>query len=189
MPDEKPKRQTRYETLPFPLRVYFIVATLIGILLSIYFIFGIIIKGFTFYDAQYYFLLFGLFGSCIFLIAPERKKLKWYDLVLSAAILVLNIYFATKGEQIALVGWAPASTPNIVLAVILFLLIIEGARRASGGWAWPLLAVFFASYPLFADHFPGIFMGVPNDFTHTVLYMPSEGTVYSGYRDGSWGAS
>jgi TRAP transporter 4TM/12TM fusion protein len=30
------------------------------------------------------------------------------------------------------------------------------------------LAILFATYPFFADHFPGVFMGVPNDFTHTI---------------------
>jgi len=168
MTEKRVKKKTRYDMLPLGLKAYFLSATFIGVLLAIYFIFGFTWGGFTFYDAQYYFLLYALFGSCIFLVAPENKPVKWYDLVLAAAIFGINLYFAANGEQIALVGWQPASTFNLVLACILFVLFFEAARRASNGWAWPAIAILFAIYPLFADYFPGVFQGVPNSFTHAV---------------------
>ena len=118
------KQVTRYDLLPKPLKTFLIVIWTIGMGLGAYFIFGFHIGGFVFYDAAYYYLLFGIFGSGAFLILPEDRKVRWYDFIFSAYMLVTPVWFFFNAEKIVIVGWVPASTFNVALAGIFLLLIL-----------------------------------------------------------------
>jgi len=169
---------TRYKALPLPLRVYFLAAVAIGIVLSVYCVFGFRIKGFVFLNSGYYFLLFGIFISCVFLILPKNRKLLWYDLVLSVVILAICLYFFSKANEIAMIGWSPASTFNLILGVIFLVIVLEGCRRASGSIAVPIVAILFGIYPLIASFFPGILCGIQYSFPRAVsFYVFSEDGV------------
>jgi hypothetical protein len=100
-PDGKAGKVNRYEFLPTALKVYYNVLTVIGIAVVVYYMFGFTIKGFVFVNVEYYYLLFGLFGSTVFLILPEGSKTRWYDYLLSAVHLGLSLWFAFHGNEIA----------------------------------------------------------------------------------------
>jgi len=172
MAGERKKRQQdiRYDSLPLPFKIYFNVAVFAGVLLGVYYIFGLNIRGIVLLDAQYYYLFFALFGSAAYLVLPEQKKASWYDYVLTGLYLGLGVYFFLNARQIALVGWIPATDLNIVLALIFIALLLEGCRRGAGGMAWPIVAILFGIYPLVAGHFPGVFQGMTQPFREVISY-------------------
>ncbi|MBW2610506.1 MAG: TRAP transporter fused permease subunit [Deltaproteobacteria bacterium] len=171
-----PPKNIRYDSLPLPVKIYVNVATFVGVAIGIYFIFGLNIGGLLFVDAEYYYLFFGLFGPCGFLIMPEQKKASWYDYLLSTLFFALCIYFFLNARQITLVGWIPATQFNVVLACIFIVIMLEGARRGAGGLAWPIVALVLGIYPLIADYVPGVFNGVSQPFNSTISYY-----VYGGF--------
>jgi len=159
---------SRYDVLPKPVKIFFLVATAFGVGLAVYYIFGLSIGGLIFYyDAEYYYLLFGIFGSCVFLIRPENRKLQWYDLVLSGLMLGMCIHFFLHAREMMLVGWIPASTFNLALACIFLLISLEAARRVVGP-AFPAVVAIIGLYPLVASHMPGVFEGISYSFGKTV---------------------
>jgi hypothetical protein len=74
---------TRYESLPLPLKVFVVTLFSIGIGLFILFTFGWSIKGWVLIDTMYYYLLYLIFSTCVFLVMPARRKdrhrIPWYD--------------------------------------------------------------------------------------------------------------
>jgi len=172
------ERVTRYDALAKPLKTFFIVVCTAGMGLAVYYIFGFCIGGFTFLNAGYYYLLFGLYGSCVFLILPENKRVQWYDLVLSALFLAIAIYFFSNAMEIVTVGWVPASTFDVALACIFLLICLEACRRVTG-FGLPAVAVILGLYPLIAGHMPGVLEGVSHPFSKAVaLYaFGGEGVI------------
>lgn len=154
--------------LPFAAKLLFLAGTLIGLFFVVIFLYGINIKSFTILDVQYYYILFGIFGSLSFLILPERKGApRWYDYVLAALFLSINLYLIKNGHEIATVGWSYSSTFNMIVGVLFLGLSLEACRRAAGV-ALPIVALIFGAYPLIAHKAPGIFMGIPLNFNEAV---------------------
>ena len=102
---------TRYESMPKPLKVIFVALTIMGIALFIYYILGWHWRGFVFPSGAYYYLLYMVFGSLIFVALPARKKdrgrVPWYDLVLSAFAFGIPLYLAFHAVTIVEASWSP----------------------------------------------------------------------------------
>lgn len=160
----------RYHLLPSSVKAYFLILSALGIGLVVYYMLNIsIISGLVLLDVQYHYLIFGMFGSTVFLILPRGKKIRWWDYAMAGSHLILCLYFASNGEEIALVGWVPALPVDVLLGAIFILLILEGCRRAAG-LSLPIVAVIAGMYPLVADRLPGMFTGVPHSWTKCIAF-------------------
>jgi TRAP transporter 4TM/12TM fusion protein len=174
----------RYESMPKPLKVLFLIFTTIGIGLFIYYMLGFSFRGFIFRSVEYYYLLYALYASSIFLILPARKKDKnrvpWYDIVFATLSLGIFLYFFSNAWRISEIGWVPPpSTLALALASIFCLLALESGRRM-GGLPFFIVCLIAASYPLFADHMPGVFYGVSFSFDHMVGFYAFGGDAVLG---------
>lgn len=178
---------TRYGKMPFPLRVVFIVATVVGICIAAFFRFQgvrvavgplsltLSIGQFVLSDVQYYFLLYGIFGASSFLILPlrraDRNRVPWYDIVLAAVACGIPIFYFLYAYQIQFIGWVPAPN-NLVLtfAIVYALTMLEMARRMGGNIFLGICVVLFV-YPLVASYAPGIFSGASSSFDYVVSFV------------------
>lgn len=164
----KQEEPSKLDNLPLPVKLIFLIGTGIGLVFVVFFLYGINLKKFTLLDVQYYYVLFGVYGSLAFLILPERKKKpSWYDYILFAVFLVINIYLALHGEEMTTVGWAHATPFNVIVGTVFLLLALEACRRVAG-MALPIVALIFGTFPLYADKAPGILMGIPLSFSEMV---------------------
>jgi len=154
---------TRYASLPLPLRVFVFSLFTAGIGLFILFTFGWSIQGWVLVDTMYYYLLYLVFSTCVFLIMPARRKDKnripWYDLVLATIVLGITGYFTANALEIAYIGWMPplSNTPT-VLAGIVAIVSVESGRRIAG-YPFIIVCLVIGLYPLIAEKMPGILFG------------------------------
>ena len=162
----------RYDSMPKPLKVIFLVLTTIGLGLFILYMFGFTILGYVLPSAGYYYLLFAAFTFCVFTAMPMRKKdrgrVPWYDIVFAVFMFGFCLFCFLNVGRIVDVGWVPPpSTLTLVLATIFGVLAIEGGRRM-GGKAFVILALISWFYPLVAEDMPGILFAASFDFNWTV---------------------
>lgn len=146
--------------------ILFVILSVGALTLGLLYTFGIPIGGKRMLEGEYYWVFIGLFSAAAFVAIPgsnrARKKIPIHDLVAAALILGISLYFSTKAWDIIQGGWYSMS-----LGVIVMLLMLELSRR-SGGIAFLLVVVILGAYPLVADHFPGLLMGIPYDFERMV---------------------
>lgn len=140
------------------------VLTAIGLALTVNQVFNLQIGGFLPISNAYYYLIIGLFGGIGFLAFPARKsqrdRVRWFDWVLTAALLGLSCWLALNAQTMIDRGWniaAPAGAT--VVAGLYVLLVLEGLRR-TGETILFLFCLVFAAYPLYAGHMPGFLWGV-----------------------------
>ncbi len=150
--------------------------TLAGVLLAINQLFNLqLFAGVVLLDNQYLYLLAACFLSIVFLVFPAygraaSDRVPWYDLILFGASLLVCGYFAWHGETILMRGWEYAAPDTAAaLSVVLWLLILEGARRA-GGLVIFVVILVFSLYPTFADKVPGPIAGFPAPLRDTLVY-------------------
>jgi len=157
---------TRLGKLPGWQRFIFFVLAALGIALAINYIFGITFRGKVLIDVEYYWLFIGLFSAAVFIALPARKKekarLPWYDIIMAGLVLGVCIYFFIKGRDMSISGWK-----NIPLGVVLWVLLMEAARRG-GGISYLIVVLVIGTYPLYADLFPGIFHGINYGFSQLI---------------------
>ncbi|MBN1381892.1 MAG: TRAP transporter fused permease subunit [Deltaproteobacteria bacterium] len=154
---------TRLVNLPMWQTIIFFILSLIGTLLGISYIFGFSFRGQVMLQVQYYWLFIGLFSACVFIAMPARQKdrvkLPWYDLLIAAVVLGICIFFALKAHDMQMAGWK-----NIPMAIVIWLAMMEAARRG-GGLSYLIVVLVLGLYPLVADKLPGILYGIPYNFT------------------------
>lgn len=153
---------TRLANLAKWQQMIFFGLSFVGVLVAIFYIFGFTFRGQVLIQAQYYWIFIGLFSACVFIAMPARKqdktKLPWYDLLVAAAVLVICIFFAFKAQDMQIAGWK-----NIPMAVVIWLVMMEAARRG-GGLSYLIVVLVLGLYPLIADLLPGVLYGIPYDF-------------------------
>ena len=154
---------TRYQSLPLPVKIFCLVLWVIGIVLSIFYVFAWQIGDWILQDVTFYYLMYACFSTTVFLTMSARKKdknrLPWYDVVLAAFVFVTMVYFALHTWEIGAIGWVPAPhTLALVLACVITPITIEGGRRMAG-WAIVILILIMGFYPLVAPYMPGILFG------------------------------
>lgn len=116
--------------------------------------------GFSYYTEQFLALVLGLCLAMVFLVRGSKKNIKLdsigfgiLDIILSVTGLGLSIYiaFAYPG----LVGRA-MSLPwdALIVGILLFLLILDGLRRAVG-WTLVIVVLFIVAYGMIGHLVPG----------------------------------
>src|SRR5690554_3702828 len=145
--------------------ITFVVISFLGLLSGLAYIFGFTWNGQRLLEGEYYWVFIGLFSAAAFIALPGRrgqKKIPFYDLIAAVVIIAISFYFATNAWDMVQAGWS-----NLYLGVAVWLLMMELARR-SGGIPFLLVVVLLGVYPLAADYFPGLLMGIPYDFDRMV---------------------
>lgn len=143
-----------------------------GLLMAINQVFLLNLLGFQPLGNSYLYYLIGIFLSVAFICLPAGKAdatgPRWYDWLLVAAVLCASAYLGLHGLDIIQKGWEyEAPLPADIASFVMIIAALEGIRRAGG----PILlgtALFFGSYPLFADHMPGFLWGTSYDLLGTV---------------------
>ena len=166
----------RHRPLRGPWLAVFVALTLAGLFLAINHLFNLrFFVGFVLLENRYLYLLLATFFSSAFLLFPAGKgrgaRVPWYDLVLFFAALVCSCYFAWHGERMVREAWefqAPAFAVGV--GVVLWLLLLEGARR-TGGLALALILLVFSLYPVYAGRLPGPIAGFSLSFADTIRYQ------------------
>ncbi|KJS31082.1 MAG: C4-dicarboxylate ABC transporter permease [Desulfatitalea sp. BRH_c12] len=145
--------------------IVFLVLSILGIGLSIYYMFGFQIKGRVLLDVEYYWLFIGLFSAAVFISMPATKKVgspPWYDILLAVVILGVCVFFFLNARDMIIMGWS-----HIPLGILTWVIMMEAARR-SGGFSYFLVVLLLGIYPLVAHWFPGIFKGINYGFTQII---------------------
>jgi TRAP transporter 4TM/12TM fusion protein len=156
-------------------------ATLVGIGLAINHIFNLQFLGqrmpfyepYVLFEPSYLYILLGLFLAVAYLLFPMRQAdqgVQWYDVAAGLAALGITARFAWVGPDMVLYGWDyTAPTFDTWLGVVLFVLIMEGARRTSG-LAFVLMILPLSLYPMYAHWAPGPLEGYSLSFMDTIRY-------------------
>ncbi|MCF8467986.1 MAG: TRAP transporter fused permease subunit [Sneathiella sp.] len=131
--------------------------------------------GYTWLDNEYQYALFGLLVPIVFLIFPATSKspldrVPWYDMVFAGTTFGLLVFFFLNAAKIVDNGWEMGAPDYIVaLGLVLWLLVLEGTRRA-GGTALFVIVVIISLYPLYADILPGPISGLGSTLADTTAY-------------------
>ena len=147
--------------------ILFVLLCVAGLGIGICYIFGVKIGGRILLEARYYWIFIGLFGAASFVALPAykgQKTIPFYDLIAAAAIMGISFWFSTHAWDMVQAGWA-----NIPAGIIVYLLMLELARRA-GGIPFLLVVLILGLYPLIADRMPGVLMGIPYSFDRMIEY-------------------
>jgi len=122
----------------------------------------------------------GLVLSILYLYYPLSKTapkhiLPWYDLSLAILCLIPTFYYAITFERTLYSSLTP-NTLEILLGLVMFLLAMEGVRRAIG---WPLVifGLLFLIYPRIAYYLPGILFASPVSWSRLIgdIYLGTQG--------------
>jgi TRAP transporter 4TM/12TM fusion protein len=160
---------TRYQFLPAPVKIIYLVTTLAAIVLFVLYwlaipVFGNVISGTT-----YFYLLFAILGFNVLIGLGASRKTRasappWYDYLLSLLFPAIMSFFLFNSNEISMRLWTPApSAFHFTLALILGILSLEAGRRA-GGWGYVVVLGLSIIYPLFADKMPGVLYGFSLSF-------------------------
>lgn len=168
----------RHRPLKGAWRALFVVLTLAGLFLAVNHLFNLrFFVGFVLLENRYLYLLLATFFSSTFLLFPAGKEsgasVPWYDVLLFLAALGSSVYFAWNGERMVREAWefqAPAFAVGV--GIVLWLLLLEGARR-TGGLALALILFVFSLYPVYAGGLPGPIAGFSLSFADTIRYQTS----------------
>lgn len=141
--------------------IVFVVLCVSGLAIGAAYIFGVTWNNQPLLEGQYYWIFIGCFTAAAYIALPafpSHKKMPVYDMVAAIAALAICFYFSAHAWEIVQAGWT-----NNIMGTIIWLLMLELARR-SGGIPFLLVVLLLGLYPLVADYFPGLLMGIPYDF-------------------------
>lgn len=149
-------------TLP---SVVFVALCTIGLGFGLAYTFGVPIMGQRLLEGQYYWIFIGLFTAMAFVALPAfqgQKRIPLVDLAAAVAALGISLWFSLHAWDMVQAGWT-----NLTAGVVIWLLMMELARR-SGGLPFLLVVVLLGLYPLVADYFPGLLVGIPYGFEQMI---------------------
>ncbi len=172
----------RYNNLPLPLKVIFVSFSTMGILLGIFYVFGVNMpwSNAPLMEFTYYFLLIGAFGPLIFILLPahrKAKKIPWYDLIAACLVFAICMYQASQAVKLTMRG-RTTDPLDITMAIILLALIVEAGRRI-GGKVYMGVVIIVSLYPLFASSLPSMLWGTNFTFPNltSILAFSAEGLL------------
>ena len=107
---------------------------------------------------------------------PLKEKLSWYDVLPILAIVAGCVYIALDANELVAEGRLEAYPYELVLAVLLFLSVLESTRRTTG-WILTGIIIFFFFYAIYSDYFPGFLhsTGFPYPMAFGWMYLSAEG--------------
>jgi len=160
----------RFRILPMPIQIIVLILITIGLVSFLMFTFSWGIGDWILETTPYYYLLYGCFCPCAFLMMAARKKdrnrIPWYDYLLAASVLAIFAYFIYRSDSINRIGWVPPrDNIGLALACLISLISFEGGRRL-GGLPLIIVCAVFAVYPLFAMYLPGYLYGVSHSWQY-----------------------
>jgi len=94
-----------------------------------------------------------LFFSYYQLVKKKDRGVQWHDFLLAFLTFSACFYFFLHAEDISFIGWK-----CIPLGVVLYLVVLEGARR-TGGPIYLAVVVILGLCPLYAEYLPGVLWG------------------------------
>ena len=156
---------TRLGTLFSWTSIGFVLLCACGLGMGLAYVFGVPIGGKRLLEGQYYWFFIGIFLAAAFIALPARphhRSVPIYDVIAAAVALGISMWFSTHAWDIVQAGWT-----NFPAGVVLWVLMLEIARR-SGGIPFLLVVLLLGLYPLFADYFPGLLMGIPYTFERMI---------------------
>lgn len=145
--------------------IAFVALCTFGLAMGLVYAFGIPVAGMRLLEGQYYWVFIGIFTAAAFIALPAyqgQTKVPLYDVAAAVVALGISLWFSTHAWDILQAGWV-----NIPGGIILWLLMLEMARR-SGGVPFLLVVLLLGLYPIIADRFPGLLMGIPYDFDRMI---------------------
>lgn len=154
----------------------FILLTVVGLALAVNQLFNLrFFAGVVLLENRYLYLLLATFFAPVFLVFPARagaaRRVPWYDALLFLAAAAAACYFAWNAERMVREAWEfQAPAPAVAVGVVLWLLLLEGARRTGGASLAGILLVF-SLYPVYAGRLPGPVAGFSLSFADTIRYQ------------------
>lgn len=145
--------------------IVFVVLCTSGLAMGLAYLFGATFDDRRLLEGEYYWVFIGLFTAAAFVALPAHPRIKrvpFYDLAAAAVALAISFFFATHAWDMVQAGWT-----NVGLGAVIAVLMLELARR-SGGTPFLLVMLVLGLYPLVADYFPGLLMGIPYDFDRMI---------------------
>lgn len=145
--------------------IAFVILCTCGLGLGLAYAFGIPIGGKRMIEGQYYWVFIGVFIAASFIALPAKKdqtSVPIYDIAFAAIAFGICMWFSTEAWNIVQSGWT-----NLPAGIILWVLLLEIARR-SGGTPFLLVVFILGLYPIVADYFPGLLMGIPYSFERMI---------------------
>lgn len=131
-------------------------------------------SGFVFLTEQFLAAMLGLGLTLVFIHYPAKRKqprpyVPWYDWILALAGLAAGIFIAIKYEEYS-GNLFETPLPGLAAAWVIFLLCIEGLRRAVG-WSLVCVVLFFMAYALVGHLFSGSFQTREVELNNFVYYL------------------
>lgn len=145
--------------------IVFTMLCTVGLILGVLHVFSIGLDGTPMLEGQYFWLFIGIFTAAGYLSIPAHPRITHvpvYDIAAAAAALGIGYYFSTQAWAMAQGGWS-----HTALGAVIWVMMLEMARRA-GGMPFLLVVLLLGLYPLVADRFPGLMMGIPYQFDHMI---------------------
>ncbi len=119
--------------------------------------------------------------TLVYLLLPAKKgvageKLKWYDIVPIIVVISGCAYIAINANNLVAEGRLISYPYEMVLASLLFLAVIEAARRVVG-WTLVALIIFSFFYAVYSNHFPGFLRSTGFSYSMALgwMYLSAEG--------------
>lgn len=129
---------SRYYYMPLPVKVIFLLAPVVAVVLFIFHWFSIPIFGKVMAGTVYYYLLYAILGFNIFMGLGASRKLNrqappWYDYILAFILWGVIVFFLFNADEIAYRNWdSPPNNWVFASALVIGALAIEAiALRAS----------------------------------------------------------
>lgn len=115
-------------------------------------------------DSRYLYLITGIMMVMVFITFPatrsNREQVPWYDIAIMIVIAVIFGYFAWNAERIVLEAWEFVAPPiGVALALITWMIVLEGGRRA-GGLPIFIIVTVLSFYPMYSHLLPDVVAGI-----------------------------
>ncbi|MEO3388453.1 TRAP transporter fused permease subunit [Mesorhizobium sp. CAU 1741] len=177
--DLRDRTLERWQSMPGAVRALLLTMSAAGATLAVVYIFGIV----PLLDVTYYFLLMALYLPWVYLLLPAWKgenTVGIFSYVPAIAIFGLTAFMAYMGRSLVFQTWVPVQhTWQLVVAVGLYVLILEAARRA-GGLIFLVIVVALSLYPIYAVYMPGMLWGPPTSLSRTISFNIFSGDAMLG---------
>ena len=116
-----------------------------------------------------------LICTLVYLLFPPKKgmsreKLRWYDVLPVLIVIVGCAYIAVNANNLVAEGRLITYPYEMVLASLLFLAVVEAARRAIG-WTLVVLIILSFFYAVYSNHFPGFLRSTGFSYPSALRYI------------------